>query len=176
MKKQGRDSQNTREAILEVAIARFREVSYDRVGVREIASGAGVDAALVNRYFGNKLNLFVECLAYGKGPFGLPRGTPHEQALALADYLCAKPDGVMLIVLRSLGSPDVLPVVQAELEAFLVPLRARLGPARAYMLVTQMVGFLTLRDPMGLGLQVEDLRPWLYRGLLSVLSEEGPLE
>jgi len=171
LKKHGRDSRTTREAILEAALVKFRETSYDRVGVREIATGAGVDAALVNRYFGNKLNLFVECLAYGKGPFAWPPGTPPEQALALAEYLCAKPDGVMLIVLRSLGSPDVLPIVQAELEAFLVPLRERLGPARAYMLVTQMVGFLTLRDMMEPGLQLKDLRPWLVRGFLSILSD-----
>lgn len=39
------------------------------------------------------------------------------------------------------------------------------------MLVTQMVGFLTLRDMMEPGLQLKDLRPWLVRGFLSILSD-----
>ena len=36
---------------------------YDAVGVREIAAEAGVNAALVNRYFGSKLGLFEAAVA-----------------------------------------------------------------------------------------------------------------
>ena len=53
-------SEITREAILESASELFQQKSYDQVGVREIASRAGVDAAMVNRYFGSKMGLFDE--------------------------------------------------------------------------------------------------------------------
>nr|WP_255450320.1 TetR family transcriptional regulator [Skermania sp. ID1734] len=49
----------TREAILAAARSRFAEVGYDKASIRSIASGAGVDSALVHHYFGTKRNLFI---------------------------------------------------------------------------------------------------------------------
>lgn len=57
-----RNAAATREAILKSAHAAFVRSGYDGVGVREIASGAGVTAMLVNRYFGSKENLFAEVM------------------------------------------------------------------------------------------------------------------
>lgn len=58
-----RNAAATREAILNSARHAFANAGYDRVGVREIARGAGVTAMLVNRYFGSKEQLFAEVLA-----------------------------------------------------------------------------------------------------------------
>jgi len=55
-----RDAAGTRARILEAAKLRFCQRSYEQVGVREIAADANVDAALVNRYFGTKEELFAE--------------------------------------------------------------------------------------------------------------------
>src|ERR1700733_8064560 len=55
-----RNATATREAILTSARRAFARSGYDGAGVREIASGAGVTAMLVNRYFGSKEQLFAE--------------------------------------------------------------------------------------------------------------------
>jgi AcrR family transcriptional regulator len=49
----------TREAILEASREVFAERGYDAASIRQIATGAGVDPALVHHYFGNKEQLFL---------------------------------------------------------------------------------------------------------------------
>jgi AcrR family transcriptional regulator len=58
-----RNAAATRAAILASARQNFARAGYDGAGVREIASGAGVTAMLVNRYFGSKEQLFAEVIA-----------------------------------------------------------------------------------------------------------------
>ncbi len=53
---------STRESILDGALASFAEHGYDRATIRDIASRAAVDPALVIHYFGSKEALFVEAL------------------------------------------------------------------------------------------------------------------
>ena len=65
-----RDAQATRAAILEAAKAQFAALGYDSATLREIAAGAGVDVALVARYFGGKEGLFTEALKASFSPDG----------------------------------------------------------------------------------------------------------
>ena len=58
-----RNAAATRQAILEAAKTCFMHEGYEQVGVRDIAARAGVDPALVNRYFGSKEGLFSEAVA-----------------------------------------------------------------------------------------------------------------
>src|SRR6187455_1174235 len=53
----------TREAIAEAARRQFAELGYDRATMRGIAGEAGVDAALVVRFYGSKDALFQEVMA-----------------------------------------------------------------------------------------------------------------
>jgi AcrR family transcriptional regulator len=53
----------TREAIAEAARGQFAELGYDRATLRGIAGEAGVDAALVVRFYGSKEALFREVMA-----------------------------------------------------------------------------------------------------------------
>jgi AcrR family transcriptional regulator len=53
----------TREAIAAAARRQFAELGYDRATLRGIAGDAGVDAALVVRFFGAKEALFREVMA-----------------------------------------------------------------------------------------------------------------
>ncbi|GIE87579.1 TetR family transcriptional regulator [Actinoplanes regularis] len=50
---------DTREAILSAARAAFADKGYDGASIRAIATGAGVDPALVHHYFGTKDKLFL---------------------------------------------------------------------------------------------------------------------
>ena len=53
----------TREAITHAARAQFSELGYDRTTIRGVAREAGVDAALVIRFYGSKDALFREVMA-----------------------------------------------------------------------------------------------------------------
>ena len=52
-------NQDTREAILAAAREAFAEKGFDGASIRAIATGAGVDPALVHHYFGTKDELFL---------------------------------------------------------------------------------------------------------------------
>jgi AcrR family transcriptional regulator len=62
------DSQASRQALLEAADALFEERGYDAATVRDIGERAGVDAALIARYFGSKENLYLATLEHGRTP------------------------------------------------------------------------------------------------------------
>jgi AcrR family transcriptional regulator len=53
----------TREAITSAARAQFSELGYDRTTIRGVAREAGVDPALVLRFYGSKDALFREVMA-----------------------------------------------------------------------------------------------------------------
>jgi AcrR family transcriptional regulator len=55
-----RPGEVTRQRILEAALARFAQASYEEVRLRDIAADVGVDVALVHRSFGSKEQLFAE--------------------------------------------------------------------------------------------------------------------
>lgn len=75
---------DTREALINAAREVFIEQGYDGATVRAIASRAGVDAAMVNHWFGGKEGLFGEAVL--KLPFN-----PQEIVDAL---LSAHPDDI----------------------------------------------------------------------------------
>lgn len=53
---------DTREAILAAAREAFAERGFDAATIRAIATGAGVDPALVHHYFGTKDQLFLAAM------------------------------------------------------------------------------------------------------------------
>jgi AcrR family transcriptional regulator len=53
----------TREAILEAATAQFAAHGYQGASIRAIAADAGVDPALIRRFFGDKEALFARVVA-----------------------------------------------------------------------------------------------------------------
>ncbi|GGN42789.1 AcrR family transcriptional regulator [Actinoplanes campanulatus] len=62
---------DTREAILVAARSAFAEKGYDGASIRAIATGAGVDPALVHHYFGTKDKLFLETMNSPVDPLDL---------------------------------------------------------------------------------------------------------
>ncbi len=57
------DSEASREALLRTARELFDEVGYERATTREIGERAGVDPALIARYFDSKEGLFLAAIA-----------------------------------------------------------------------------------------------------------------
>src|SRR5215470_6210802 len=62
-----RDAVATRAAILEAAKGKFAQLGYN-ANLRDIAAEAGVDVALIKRYFGGKEALFTEALRASMDP------------------------------------------------------------------------------------------------------------
>ncbi len=134
-----RDAAATRAAILETARMRFTREGYERVGVRDIATGVGVDAALVIRYFGSKEQLFAAAVA---GQFGLgdlltgDRATLGER---LARLVVQKDDQAgahdpLLALLRSAANEQAAALLRAALdEEFIRPLARWLGGEAAML-------------------------------------------
>lgn len=61
--RQRSDGAETREKIIRAAIVEFADRGFDEASIRTIANRAGVDSALVNRYFGPKADLLEATLA-----------------------------------------------------------------------------------------------------------------
>jgi AcrR family transcriptional regulator len=79
------DSQASRQALLEAGRALFDEVGYERATTREIGERAGVDPALIARYFGGKEGLFLAALT--ELPSGAKEGPEDFEPRALVAYL-----------------------------------------------------------------------------------------
>jgi AcrR family transcriptional regulator len=59
------DADASRRALLDAGREVFDEVGYDRATTREIGERAGVDPALIARYFDSKEGLFIAAIAAG---------------------------------------------------------------------------------------------------------------
>lgn len=108
-----RDAVATRAAILAAAQQRFLRESYDSVGLREIAGDAGIDVALISRYFGGKEGLFREVVADEKRP------NLFREARSVADL----PDFLTQLVLNDEDDDR-----QDRMEMFIVMLRSASSP------------------------------------------------
>ncbi|MER6070021.1 TetR family transcriptional regulator [Streptomyces sp. NPDC001817] len=104
----------TRTLILHAAGAVFAERGYEAATVREIAGRAGVNQALIFRYFGSKKALLTEVMAQG-GKEQLLH-TPLERLFETALRGVLEEDGgkpgsdrLLAVYLRSIGSADAAP-------------------------------------------------------------------
>lgn len=132
-----RDAAATRLAILASARSLFARDSFENVGIREIASEAGVDAALVSRYFGSKEELFSEVLSSGKCADDVIGTTLEGLPDRVADMLMEQteeenPMDDLLILLHSAGSQIAAPLVRASIaERFHTPSARLIGGENA---------------------------------------------
>ena len=131
-----RNAAATRRAILDAARRNFAEKSYDQAGLRDIAGEAGVDVAMVGRYFGNKEQLFREVLRPDdhEGEMLLEKVPADELPAYFASLVMdmehdtsnAKVDRLM-IILRSSSSPQARAMVSEAIEETIIrPISARL--------------------------------------------------
>jgi AcrR family transcriptional regulator len=151
-----RDAQATRTAILEAAKAQFARLGYDSAPLREIAAAAGVDVALIKRYFGGKEGLFTEALRSSVNADRLrkwDRDTfAREIATTMAGDAHANEEGTQAFqfLLRAATSPTTAPLLNVAVqERFLEPIRDWLGgeevQARARVLAAAFIGCLVER-------------------------------
>jgi AcrR family transcriptional regulator len=157
-----RNAGDTRARILAAARIRFALDAYENVGTRDIAADAGVDAALVNRYFGGKEKLFDEAIVDAfaiKDHFaGVDMSTFGELIATRviegsAERREARFDALG-ILLRASGSPATQERVSARFHAdFVLPLarllRGRDAELRAALIASYLIGLATMKHALG---------------------------
>lgn len=183
-----RDAEATRAAILEAGKSQFARLGYDRAVLRDIAREAGVDVALVGRYFGGKEGLFLEALKGSFGPDGardwnratFPQemaenlaGSPHEDEARTQRFQ---------FLLRAATSPTTAPLLNVIVQdRFLQPIRDWLGgpdaDARARVLAASYIGFLVERLIRGQALAGRERDIFIERAtaiFASLVAEADP--
>ena len=125
-----RNAATTRAAMLDAAVCRFARDGFDGASVRDIAADAGVDAALVSRYFGGKEELFNEVLACSPSPAHLFEGGRENFGARVAHAVVIEKTSdrkldCIFAMLRSASSPKASEAIRQSSQArFYDPLEA----------------------------------------------------
>jgi AcrR family transcriptional regulator len=150
----------TREAIAAAARLLFSERGYDRTTIRGIAEQADVDPALVNHFFGSKLDLFATVTALPEElAAAIPRiadGPRSRVGERLAEFLMdvlEDPDrraAILSLVRAAASEPEAARAVREIVsERVLGPIAESLAAdrpkLRASLINSQMVGLVMAR-------------------------------
>jgi AcrR family transcriptional regulator len=152
-----RSASFTRQRILKAALVRFAQVSYDEVGLRDIALDVGVDVALVHRSFGSKEQLFAEAFKAAIQSKRLLASKKTELSAVLAENIFERANDptsahidALQIFVHSLSSPQTREVLRAfVVKDFIRPLAAKLDDRalqRAALTTACLVGISILRE------------------------------
>jgi AcrR family transcriptional regulator len=183
----------TREAITRAARAQFSELGYDRTTIRGVAREAGVDAALVIRFYGSKDALFREVMALPPAAADAleriadgPRETVGRRLAELIVGLLENPEtrGIVLGRIRSAVShPEAAALVRETVTRDVGRLTSALTDdqpdVRAVLAGTHVVGlalarYIVLVEPlasMSAADVVEYAAPTFQRYLVGPLRE-----
>ncbi|HVY04134.1 MAG TPA: TetR family transcriptional regulator [Caulobacterales bacterium] len=149
-----RDAAATQRAILAAARAHFARAGYEGALLRDIAADAGVDAALINRYFGGKDGLFEAVIEDALHPDSLVQSDRAKIADRAAAALAAGPNAGRLeafsLILHAATSRHGVKLLDKVAQArFMGPIRDWLGgadaAARARLLTAVIVGAMVER-------------------------------
>lgn len=174
-----RDAAATKTAILEAAHTLFARGSYENVGVREIASKAGVDAALVSRYFGSKEELFADVLRSGERGVDVIgselEGLTDRVADLMLDPEEKKSLDDILIILNSCASPIAGRAVRDSInERFHSPFANVIGGdhamVRAQLLGAMLLGISISQQTSGDFSDDPDVRARLRQRIADILA------
>ena len=149
----------TRAEILSAARASFAELGYDRTTVRGVAVQAGVDPALVHRFFGSKDDLLAAALAVAVNPAEripeVMEGDPATLGERVVRYFLSVWDQpasgeVMIGMLRSAATNERAARLMRDFlsDEILARIAAPLdeqGRLRATLMSSQLLGLATLR-------------------------------
>jgi Transcriptional regulator len=169
----GKDAARTRQALLVAAQEIFSIHGYADAGVRQITARAGVNMALVNRYFGSKERLFEEALRdiLGTSPIVDADRAEFGQAMVqlLLDSSATRVVALPIIMMAS-GDPKARAIVERVLmEMVYEPLSRWFGPdegairAARFMIVSAGMTLYSRLYPLDVLVPVvaPSLRAWL---------------
>jgi AcrR family transcriptional regulator len=153
-----RDAAATKTALLRAAQELFAERGFEQATVREIAARAGVNQALLFRYFGSKDTLFYTAMT-SKGQELLATTSPEQLVVRMLQRLLAsdarKPDQhPIYAILRSSAHERTSAALWEKLGAAYGQTLASLtaaqdGELRADLVLAWIMGIGLLRSVMG---------------------------
>ncbi|MEP6478901.1 MAG: TetR family transcriptional regulator [Rhodoglobus sp.] len=128
-----RDRESTRAAIWTAAHRMFLERGYAGTPLRDIAGAAGVDAAMIIRYFSSKEELFLETMHLDPAFTAVMDGPLETLGTDFIDSMLSSGEqarSVYLALMRASDSTDIgSRLKEAHENYFVAPLRRRLdGP------------------------------------------------
>ncbi|MFC7531975.1 TetR family transcriptional regulator [Actinoplanes sp. GCM10030250] len=160
-----RDAAQTRQVLLDVARHRFARDGYTATTVRDIADEAGVNVALISRYFTSKEGLFEACLTSAISDVRRDADDvgPGDVAHLLARRLSGSPDDdrlrdAMLLLVRSSGDERIEGLRRSMLRSMSEKLAARAGHGtpdeatvlRAQILLASTLGIILMKSTLSL--------------------------
>lgn len=185
----GPRSAGTRAAILAAARAHFSAVGYERATIRGIAAAAGVDPAMVIRYYRSKAGLFAAAAAVDLSMPDLTSVARQEMGSLLVRHFLGLweselADTTLALVLRTATADDLAAerVRQIFAEQVAGPITAALGTPdagqRAGLVGAQLLGVVLCRyllrlEPLASAKTedlIADLSPSVQRYLTEPLS------
>jgi AcrR family transcriptional regulator len=168
-----RSSEETKAVILAAARERFGASGFQAATIRAIAADAGVDPAMVMRYYGNKDKLFAAAAEFDL-KFPDFAGTDRTQVgRSLVGHFLERWEGdeALVILLRSSATNgEAAQRMQEIFGTQLQPLVARLVPpgqsgVRAGLIATQILGMalcrFVLRLPPVVEMTPDEVVGWL---------------
>jgi AcrR family transcriptional regulator len=173
-----RDAAASKEALLEAAQVLFGQRGFERTTTREIGERAGVDAALIARYFGSKADLYVAAVVAESQDDQAPQD--FETLEQIADAILTRIDErglgpITQALIRSDTSDEIRVAARAHLVRRLIePLAAGMSQEgvaaprlRAEIAVSALIG-VSLARSLG---WFEELRSVPKQELIKLLSE-----
>jgi AcrR family transcriptional regulator len=185
-----RDSEATRGRLLAAARTHFAEQGFERTSLRSVAAAAGVNVALINRYFGSKEELFAQAVDIELRLPDLtaePRETVGRKLIEIffARWDGTEGDDLLRVLIRTAathasGAARVREVLQGQI----MPLVAAVCPPaevrqRAVLVATQILGLAFCRYVLELGeddLPADLARPVLGETLRRYLFDPLPAQ
>ena len=130
------NSDSTREKLLAAATEAFWEQGYSNTSLRQIAKIAGVDVALISRYFGGKLKLFETALTAGLYWPELIDPDNDPVKVAIAKYTASSSEdhkfSTTRMIVMNANDPQVGDMVRRTLfDTLVAPLESRMGGKNA---------------------------------------------
>lgn len=145
----------TRAALLKAAKRQFAANGYAPTGLRDIAAAAGVNVALVNRYFGSKDELFRQAVSEQFSVAAFLGGERADLGFRLAATVLSKTEessdlDPLLALLRSVTGEPATSLLRTSLDQqFVAPLAEWLGgpqaQTRAGLVVAHLMGLAMTR-------------------------------
>ncbi|WTW98549.1 TetR/AcrR family transcriptional regulator [Streptomycetaceae bacterium NBC_01309] len=178
-----RCAETTAAALLDAAAARFVRHGYENTSVRDIAADAGVNPALIYRYFGSKEKLFVKVVSRDRDPAAIIAGPLDELPDRSVTWFRNRPPAIagehpLALMLRSAGREGVADLMRAQVRDTVGALADRLeGPEaelRAAVILALNVGIGALASVAGVDVlsdaPPERLRAHLAAAMLPLIE------
>jgi AcrR family transcriptional regulator len=151
----GPRSEATRRAILDTARSIFAARGYDQTTIRAVATRAGIDGAMVMRYFGSKAGLFTAASTVDLDPPDLRSVPEPERGERLVRHIVDRwehgptHDSLEILLRTAATNESVAGQLQSTFDTLIaVPVRALGTPdaeRRSALIATQLLGLALCR-------------------------------